>query len=468
MGPKRFDVDVLARRVAEHAEGREPWLRRLWAYYRNPVTPVEGPGGLRHRSAQEVGLPERLRSGQREVVTENDIAWRLHALVDFMFGKPVVIRSEAGSAGCRVFVERFLGSLFERSGGVGFFQNMALLGSVYGYVDVLVRVDDATRGGGGDSPESLAGRLRLELAEAPRAVPTTDERDYRRLAGYAVRCRVGGGGGEGGVTERVEAWTSSGYGRFERVGEKGSLAEVASAENVLGRVPVVHIQNLAQPLRYAGLSDVEPLIPLQDELNTRLSDRANRVTFQSFRMYLGKGIDRFTERPVGPGQMWSTDNPEASIESFGGDASSPSEEAHLSEVRDAMDKTSGVTPIAAGLIRGKVGNLTSENALRVILMGTLAKTDKKRVTYGDGLERVCELALHAADVLGWYRTETGDRRVRLEWPNVLPQSTSQVLSEARVKAELGVPRERLLDELGYGAGPGLGNGMSKHQEVTGG
>ena len=57
---------------------------------------------------------------------------------------------------------------------------------------------------------------------------------------------------------------------------------------------MIHIQNLPQPFFYAGQSEIEPLIALQDELNTRLSDRANRVTFQSFKMYLGKGIEHFT------------------------------------------------------------------------------------------------------------------------------------------------------------------------------
>lgn len=452
MGREYLDTHELAEQIKAHDRDRVPWLRRLWTYYRNPVTAEGGLGRMRHRTAQEIGLPERLRSGDREVVTENDIGWRVHALVDFMFGKPVLIRSEADDAGCRSFVERFLGALFERSGGIGFLQNLALLGSVYGYADVLMRVDDATVGrGGGDDPEACAQRLRLELVDAARALPLTDECDYRRLVRYGTRRRWTDDHGR--EQERVEAWSASSYRRYAREGED-PLAVVAEGENLLGRIPVVHIQNLAQPLRYAGLSDVEPLIPLQDELNTRLSDRANRVTFQSFKMYLGKGIDRFTERPVGPGQMWSTDNPDASIEAFGGDATSPSEEAHLSEIRDALDKASGVTPIAAGLIRGKVGNLTSENALRVILMGTLAKTEKKRVTYGDGLVRVCELALHAADVFGWYRSSARDRRVRLEWPNVLPESRSQVLENAKAKAELGVPRERLLDELGYGASSG--------------
>ncbi|WP_428387594.1 phage portal protein [Mucisphaera sp.] len=439
------DADFLLSRVSEHRQQREPWLRRLWSYYRNNVHSVPHGGGIRHATAQEQGLPERLREADRELVTENDIAWRVHALVDFMFGKPVAIRSEAGQPERRAFIERFLASLFEQSGGVAFLQNMALLGSVYGYVDVLLRVDeDGAAAAGLNEAEVLASRLRLELVEPPRAVPQTDDEDYRRLVGYAVQRRPGSSGAQG----RLEVWTPEAYRRYYEA-EDGSLTAEVSAENVLGRVPVVHIQNLAQPLRYSGLSDVEPLIPLQDELNTRLCDRANRVTFQSFQMYLGKGIEGFTDKPVGPGQMWASDNMEASIESFGGDASSPSEEAHLRELRDAMDKMSGVTPIAAGLIRGKVGNLTSENALRVILMGTLAKTEKKRVTYGDGLARVCELALYTLDLMGWYRHPVSDRKVRLEWPSALPENEEQVLRNAEVKSSLGVPRERILDELGY-------------------
>jgi hypothetical protein len=68
-----------------------------------------------------------------------------------------------------------------------------------------------------------------------------------------------------------------------------------------GVVPVVHIQNLSQPFRYEGLSEVEPLIGLQDELNTRLSDRASRVTMSSFKMYLAKRLDGFENARVGPG-----------------------------------------------------------------------------------------------------------------------------------------------------------------------
>ena len=119
---------------------------------------------------------------------------------------------------------------------------------------------------------------------------------------------------------------------------------VAEGDNALGRVPLVHVQNTAVPFEYAGASDVEPLMPLQDELNTRLSDRAYRITMQSARMYLGKGIDDFTNLPIGPGRMYSTDNLQAEIVEFGGDAACPSEAAHVADLREAIDKTSGVSP----------------------------------------------------------------------------------------------------------------------------
>src|SRR5690606_4574016 len=137
----------------------------------------------------------------------------------------------------------------------------------------------------------------------------------------------------------------------------GELAEEHELRFAGGRVPVVHVQNVAQPYRYEGLSEVEPLIPLQDELNARLSDRASRVTMQSFKMYLVKGIEGFDAMPVGPGQIWCTENAQASIEAFGADASSPSEESHIKEIRDALDKTSGVPPLATGVVQGRVGNL---------------------------------------------------------------------------------------------------------------
>jgi hypothetical protein len=467
--PGQVTDELVELLVGQHRRQVEPGLRRLWEYYRNDLDFSAGDEVRPYAAAQQQGLPRRLLQaasrGRRELVIENDIAWRLHAMVDFMVGKPVSIRSLAPQAGRAAMIQRLLDSVFDANGGVCFFQNLALLGAVYGFVDVLVRplagrsTAETTRQAPSNPQHAerlvhAASNLILETVEAPRVVPVLDPSDYRRLTGYILTYpqtlnEVERPGWLGRRQPRLrtidvtEVWTP-GSRRLWREG-----VEVERQVNLLGALPVVHIQNLPQPLSYEGLGEVEPLIPLQDELNTRLSDRANRVTLQSFKMYLGKGIENFTQRPVGPGQMWMTDNPDASIEAFGGDSHNPSEESHIDEIRQAMDKTSGVTALAAGVLRNRVGNLTSENALRVTLMGLLAKTQRKRITYGKGIEQICQLVLHALHVSGVFRTAEAERRVDLTWPSPLPENTPERLNEAELKLRIGVPRRQVLAELGY-------------------
>lgn len=497
-----FDPQLTALLLHQQRAQVQPAMQRLWDYYRNEVELDPAGADAPHLAAQAKGLPPRLsrptalagRSDTmpREIVIENDIAWRVHTLVDFMFGKPVTIQSLADDPQLAQDIERILQTVFDANGGINFFQNAALLGSVYGFVDLLLRVDrlppiqpsrqpshepDTPRDGSatGRSPDDRApsetphldralrhaSNLLIETVEAPRAIPLLNPANYRLLDGYMLhytqqlnrvehagflRRLVGADGvarGQQATVDVTEQWTA----RHLRVYHGDRLAR--SMPNPLGRLPLVHIQNLPQPFFYEGLSEVEPLIPLQDELNTRLSDRANRVTLQSFRMYLGKGIENFIERPIGPGQMWATNNPDAEVQAFGGDAPNPSEDEHIREIREAMDKTSTVTAVAAGLIRNKVGNLTSENALRIVMMGLLARTEKKRVTYGQAIAELCDLVLQTLDLLGAFKTRPEDRRVRLHWPSPLPENTAQRLREARLKTELGVPRHRVLAELGY-------------------
>jgi hypothetical protein len=166
-------------------------------------------------------------------------------------------------------------------------------------------------------------------------------------------------------------------------------------------------------------------------------------------MYLGKGIENFESMPVAPGRMWTSDNSSADVIEFGGDASCPSEESHISDIREAMDKTSCVTPIAAGAIKGRIGHLTSAAALRITLQALLAKTEKKRTTYSTAIQQICELALAWLDRAGLFATSGDERRVELSWPSPLPEDALTRLQEAQAKAQLGVPKEIVLRELGY-------------------
>ncbi len=469
---------------------------RLWEYYSNPMTETalegECDSARGYRQAQEMGLPARITGAipcgnfeqvglrrapqiqRKEVVIENDIAWRINAMVDFLFGKGVKLVSPSPEPSKRRTLERILTAVISGNGGVGFFQELAVLGSVYGFVDCIIRPGEewvmqsrpsiSTQSEGNaeaiEAAVKKASQIALELIEAPRALPVLDENDYRRVRYFVQHFRQaknavapGGGwlsrlvGGAAGDRRQAAVITEIlGPTAWQRY-EDGEL--IAEGENPLGAVPVVHIQNLAQPYRYEGLSDVELLIGLQDELNTRLSDRASRITFQSFKMYLVKGLNGAYDRPVAPGRMWCTDNAEAKIEAFGGDDGSPSEEQHVEQIREAMDKVSGVTPVVAGLLKNKIGNLTSGVALKMTYMGMLAKTLRKQRSYGEGIRAILRTALELLDRYGIFPTTPEERQIEVVFPSPLPEDTTERLQEAKTKLELGVAPETVLNELGY-------------------
>jgi len=204
----RLDADYLDWLVDEQSTVIHRHFSRLWDYYANPRFDAIGSGASERKvsesgrcyvQAQEYGLPARItgllhlpqgsvldskavRDVQRkEVVIENDIAWRVNAAADFLFGK----RSE---------IEALLKAVFAANGGLGFFQDMAVLGSVYGFVDCLVRpaagiIERASPPSPAHRPGLEAGlhlarAIDLELIEAPRALPVLDEDDYRIIRFY--------------------------------------------------------------------------------------------------------------------------------------------------------------------------------------------------------------------------------------------------------------------------------------------
>ncbi len=471
--------------IDEHEQRALPMLDTLWTCYRNPSTLVGHGGGAagerggrRLRQALEAGLPRRVRNvdahgNAREIVIENDIAWRIHTMVDFVAGKPMAIRSQAAGSQRRGELDRFFAMVFEHSGGMAMLQDASLLAHVFGHVDFIVRADiaamrarakgGAAKGGGasgGGTLADIADLIRVEPIDPRRGVAVLDDADYRAIRGYVIRAgsrrKDDGDAGNGSVrpgsfvARLAEALTRQRSSRedaefVEIVTPEASVLRVngratRTASNAWagGRVPIVHVQNVAQPFAYAGLSDVEPLLPLVDELNTRLSDRANRVALQSFKMYLAKGIDGFEKAPIAPGMVWSTDNPEASIQAFGGDVEAPSEATHITEIREALDKVSGVPPLASGVVRAKLGNLTSATALRITLMGLIARTQRKRLLLGRGIAEICQLALCAVEHAGLIEISSADRLVRVDWADPVPVETPQgAVSATEDAAEMG-------------------------------
>jgi hypothetical protein len=450
-----LNPDWLAKQLQSSVE-QAVRLERLMAYYRNDQRDGAALGSLVDASetsrpyaqAQEFGLPPRITGyrhdgfgaifgGERipairrkEIVIENDIGWRVDTMIAYLFGRPVGLRSLAADVALGQKIQTALNAAIQANGGQVFLRQLALFAHVYGFVDVIVRGEApgsraVTRPAGTAKNQdrltadlqAAAGRIVFDLVEADRAVPVINADDYRRLDFYVQHFRqrlneVDAAGCEQSVMV-TEILAPHAWQRYH----DGEL--VAEGENPIGKLPIVHVQNMPRPFFYEGESEVERLIPMQDELNARLSDRANRISFQSFKMYLGRGIANFEDRPIAPGRMWSTDNPEATIQEFGGDPGSPTEDIHIQQVREAMDKISGVPPVAAGIVRDRLGQLSSGNALRITLSALLSKTQAKRVIYGQAIQQLCELTLAWLDASGVLPTAPDDRRIEIDWPEMI-------------------------------------------------
>ena len=164
---KQLEAEYIEWLVDESSVDIHTRFAKMWQYYLNPVQEADSIGARRESStgrcyvqAQEYGLPPRITGlvhsanagvfgGQRvrdvqrkEVVIENDIAWRINAEVDFLFGKPISFVSKSPNGQKQSQIEAILKEVFAANGGIGFFQDMAVLGGVYGFIDCLVRTGD--------------------------------------------------------------------------------------------------------------------------------------------------------------------------------------------------------------------------------------------------------------------------------------------------------------------------------------
>ena len=216
---EQLEADYIEWLVDERSINIQTHFAKLWEYYTNHMFDISGAGvfdrkadgsGRCYLQAQEYGLPARITGfvhsanagifgaravkdvQRKEVVIENDIAWRINAAVDFLFGKPISFVSKSPNSQKRAEIESILRAVFAANGAIGFFQDMAVLGSVYGFADCLVRPGDEITQRISSSSQSLsfedvlqlAQTVGLELIEAPRALPVLKENDYKKIKYY--------------------------------------------------------------------------------------------------------------------------------------------------------------------------------------------------------------------------------------------------------------------------------------------
>ncbi len=213
-------------------------------------------------------------------------------------------------------------------------------------------------------------------------------------------------------------------------------------------VPIFHFANNAW-IGSFGQSELASVAPLQDALNTALSDLLVSMEFAAFQQRWATGIEAEIDEITGKAKepfkagidrLWTTGNDQARFGQF--------EVANLEgflkvqeSLRIEIARIVGLPPhyVAAG----SGANMSGE-ALKTAESRFVKKIKARQGAFGNSWENAMKLALQIAGT-----GSKGDRLTTM-WEPAAPISETELLNNLLVKQQLGASEPQVLSEAGYG------------------
>jgi SPP1 family phage portal protein len=225
-----------------------------------------------------------------------------------------------------------------------------------------------------------------------------------------------------------------------RHGDLGShnWEPITVVQNPLGFIPVVHTKNTIDDGPY-GVSDLHVMMPLQDALNSLLTDLVLSGHFQAFQRSFLFGAYSDEEIAMDPGAITLVPGETGSLQTI-----QPANMISLLQsIREVVDQICTVTQIPEQAFRGFAGVPISGRALQILFTQLTAKCKEKVANVQNGLGRLNRMILYAAALLGM-----GD------W-NVMANM------DTKVHFTSGLPKDKLEDAQYYNYHVGMGT-MSRY------
>ncbi len=234
----------------------------------------------------------------------------------------------------------------------------------------------------------------------------------------------------------LESWTDTEFALT--VGDR----DVVRTANPYGFIPFVHIPNSRPANEFWGISDLKDVMPLNRELNERMSDVADVIRFHSDPPVVFKGVREHSSLAVGPGTVW--DLPEgASVELLEWRGQTPAVQEHIERVMRALHDVAETPKTAFG----DSGRLLSGVALETELQPLIQKTLRKRIWWSAGLRRRNRYILRIAELNGM--GSFAPYRSRIIWPPLLPADNESEVRNNVALVSAGLrSRRTAMDRLG--------------------
>ncbi len=256
--------------------------------------------------------------------------------------------------------------------------------------------------------------------------------------------------GHGKTVRRVRLYDETTVYRFVGPVVGGeSLSFVGSAEHGLGVTPVVRWMAGYGDLDNGPHGKVEPLLPLQDQLQQTTFGLLMAQQYAAFRQRWVTGMAIEEDENGNPKEpwnaavdrVWQSDSPDTKF----GDFAETSLDGYLASRKATLSIISSIAQIPphALLVSDGISNLSAE-ALAAIESGLQREVGEYKTNFGESDEQLLRLgSLAAGDRDGWEDTEA-----EIQWRDTASRSLAQVADALGKMAQmLSVPARALWSEL---------------------
>lgn len=167
-------------------------------------------------------------------------------------------------------------------------------------------------------------------------------------------------------------------------------------QNVLGEIPVVHIKNLPIAREFFGISDLDNVMSLQQELNEKTTDQSDIIHYHAGPITVitgGKGATL----EYGPNKIWSGFAADARVSNLEMSTDLGSIQDYIGFIRKTILELTETPEIL--LEQPNISN-TSGVALQLMYQPIVDKTERKKTEYEKGFRGVNYFILRIAQTLG--------------------------------------------------------------------
>jgi Phage portal protein, SPP1 Gp6-like/Domain of unknown function (DUF4055) len=283
------------------------------------------------------------------------------------------------------------------------------------------------------APDDLATLQQVDLAYTIGAEDAAARYGVRAPAAPAGWGGLAGGPG----VAVVETWTAATF-RLEVGG-----VEVQAGPNPYGVIPFVHVPNLPGPNEFWGRSDLVDVIPLNRELDERMSDQADVIRYHADPPVVFRGVESHDSLTVGPGTVWDLPR-DADVKLLEWQGQPVAVQEHINLVLRALYETAE-TPRTAF---GDSGRLLSGVALETELRPLIQRTLRKRIVWSAALRRRARLIWRIAEQVGLLAPgSTAGLRPRVIWPSMMPADDAQEVRNQVALVAAGLRSHRTAMDL---------------------